>query len=483
MYLRVFYIFCLVSPASTAYSQYIYVKQSLTWMEALSYCRSQYTDLVSTLTDIELFSATATASFTDVWIGLYLCSPGVWRWSNGASGTYTKWNSGEPSQIGNACVRISASKWSDADCDSHYYFLCYKLANTTVPDLPSTCQWPTIATAPQPTTIASLDLTRVTNMFGMGITQGGNNQEQNEPNNNPTPGPQTGFATPKPNLQMTTISEDSTESFDLSSESIELDTTSKFNSTTSVASSFSTAPSSTSVVPNPSVIPLNSVIPSTIKVPTTTLVPGISAAPILSGLLSVNPSTATARSPYVSLSSSVTAPTSMSLSTSVSSNTLMYSRTSVTKNQDTSVSSKTESFSTLVNESASGNESNVSIPGSFYVVLTPLTWRQSLSNCRRLSTELAAISSPEEQMKMSILLSSYTPGIGFWVGLKWNRFWGHWYWSGGQPWSSFSAWGPGEPQTPLTHTCGLISGDPARNMTWSTKCCGVKLPSVCYKGL
>ncbi|XP_075438033.1 uncharacterized protein LOC142476753 [Ascaphus truei] len=131
---------------------------------------------------------------------------------------------------------------------------------------------------------------------------------------------------------------------------------------------------------------------------------------------------------------------------------------------------------------APGSASSVApTTDTLHLVLTPMTWAESRSYCRGLFTDLASVSAPDDQTKMAALLSGSAPRWGFWVGLRWNRFWGHWYWSGGQPWGEFIAWGDGEPREPLSQNCGLVSGDPARNLSWSSECCGVQLPFVCYR--
>ncbi|XP_075200282.1 putative C-type lectin domain family 20 member A [Anomaloglossus baeobatrachus] len=250
------FLFCTVSVASGVFPQYYLVKQSLTWLEAASYCKSQYTDLISTLSDLELLPVIATAGWNEAWIGLYLCSPGVWRWSNGVTGTYTKWNAGEPSQTVNSCVRMSAGKWSDADCGARV-------------------------------------LLRVLQVIAMR---------------------------------------------------------------------------------------------------------GLSQTSIL------------------------------------------------------------------------------------YLVETPMTWAQSRTFCRTHYTDLASITSIEEQTSIAAFLSNYIPNTGFWFGLKRNRFWGSWCWSGGQKWGKYVFWGESEPNDPISKPCGLISGDPSKNFTWGSECCGESLPFMCYGG-
>ncbi|XP_073510752.1 lymphocyte antigen 75-like isoform X2 [Phyllobates terribilis] len=347
-----------VSVAFAAYPQYYLVKQSFTWLEAVSYCKSQYTDLVSTLTDMELLPVFAVAGWNDAWIGLYLCSPGVWRWSNGVTGTYTKWNSGEPNRTVNSCVRLSAGKWSDADCGARYYFVCYKLANTTVPPLASDCQWPLSPTTLQYVTTSSPELITYWNITD---SQGVLQQSMG-------PGPGT----------------------------------------------------------SPGLGPGTS--------------PGINSSSTVQPFTS-GPTTAAA----------------LGLTTSggtIGSTTLL----------------------------GSTGPSGVTVVGILHLVQTPMTWAKSRTYCRTYYTDLASIVSTEEQTNIATLLSNYIPSKGFWFGLKRNRFWGHWLWSGGQAWGQYAYWGESEPSDPISKQCGLISGDPSKNFTWSSECCGEILPFMCYGG-
>ncbi|XP_068128038.1 putative C-type lectin domain family 20 member A [Hyperolius riggenbachi] len=224
--------------------QYYLVKQSLPWLEAMAYCRTQYTDLVTTMSDLELFAVAILGGSNEFWIGFYLCNPGDWNWSNGATVSYTKWNSGEPSLSENACALINSQKWSSSDCGATHYFMCYK------------CQ--------------------------------------------------------------------------------------------------------------------------------------------------------------------------------------------------------------------------------LHVVEIAMTWSDSRKYCRSYFTDLAAILSLKDQINMADLLSSrIVSSGGFWFGLRRNRFWGNWYWSGGQQWGTFSNWGDKQPDNPISKPCTLISGNPLQNFTWSTDCCVVQRPFVC----
>ncbi|XP_072000809.1 uncharacterized protein [Engystomops pustulosus] len=318
---------------------------------------------------MELLPVLATAGFNEVWIGLFLCSPGDWRWSNGASGTYTKWNSGKPNLTANPCVKLSGGKWSDVDCGARYYFVCYKLTNSTVPDLPLGCQWPLRSSTVRYATTPPPDYT--ISPAGMG----------------PGTGPAVNWT---PDANTTLVLGITTSGGNMTSKSLQKAT---------------------------------------------------------------KPSGGTAPGYFASL-------TTMNF---------------------TELSSETE-LGYVASSAAvtpTGQSGAVAL-GNLYLVQTPMTWRKSRRFCRVHYSDLAFITSDAEQSSMVALLSNHIPSKGFWFGLKRNRFWGHWIWSGGQAWGQYSSWGESQPSDPLSKLCGLISGDPARNFSWSSECCGENLPFVCY---
>uniref|UniRef100_A0A3B5LAR2 C-type lectin domain-containing protein n=1 Tax=Xiphophorus couchianus TaxID=32473 RepID=A0A3B5LAR2_9TELE len=115
--------------------QYHFVNLSLTWTEALAYCRQTYTDIV-TIQDSEeltrLMDTLLSAKHSsDTWIGLY--SVIDWWWSDGfigAGANYSNWEIffNEPNFIGASqfCVSIgSTGLWWDDYCDINYSVLCY----------------------------------------------------------------------------------------------------------------------------------------------------------------------------------------------------------------------------------------------------------------------------------------------------------------------------------------------------------------------
>uniref|UniRef100_A0A3P9MXP4 C-type lectin domain-containing protein n=1 Tax=Poecilia reticulata TaxID=8081 RepID=A0A3P9MXP4_POERE len=121
-------LFCvLLSVASTQSHQYHFVNTLLTWTEAQSVCRRDYTDLatIESTADVDNFLNTTSGSST-VWIGLYREK----LWSDGSDSLFRYWADGEPNDpSGDQCVAGSfndSGRWSDENCSLSYPFICYK---------------------------------------------------------------------------------------------------------------------------------------------------------------------------------------------------------------------------------------------------------------------------------------------------------------------------------------------------------------------
>ncbi|KAJ7994775.1 hypothetical protein DPEC_G00252970 [Dallia pectoralis] len=104
----------------------------MTWSDAQTYCRTQYTDLAF-FRKIEDSRQSPAHSFT--WIGLYRDAddPTGWMWSgkeNSTDGTgFSNWASGEPNNLQGQeyCVAAqSDSKWLDVPCQMTIPFVCYQ---------------------------------------------------------------------------------------------------------------------------------------------------------------------------------------------------------------------------------------------------------------------------------------------------------------------------------------------------------------------
>ncbi|XP_029291082.1 macrophage mannose receptor 1-like isoform X2 [Cottoperca gobio] len=108
---------------------FVLINIPMTWTEAQSYCRANYTDLASVRNMAESQKIQDLVPYrTTVWIGL---SRDFWKWSDGSNSTFSFWEAGEPNNnYGNneACVVAyfnSSGQWGDVPCGRKYPFICY----------------------------------------------------------------------------------------------------------------------------------------------------------------------------------------------------------------------------------------------------------------------------------------------------------------------------------------------------------------------
>uniref|UniRef100_A0A8C9ZNI2 C-type lectin domain-containing protein n=1 Tax=Sander lucioperca TaxID=283035 RepID=A0A8C9ZNI2_SANLU len=109
----------------------ILIKKNMTWVEALSYCRDHYRDLVSiTNQDEQLWvqERAKMASTPYVWLGLrYTCTLDLWFWVTGEMVCYNNWG---PDQPGDDCTTAGAmdreGTWVKKDDDNQLNFICSK---------------------------------------------------------------------------------------------------------------------------------------------------------------------------------------------------------------------------------------------------------------------------------------------------------------------------------------------------------------------
>ncbi|XP_029437043.1 macrophage mannose receptor 1-like [Rhinatrema bivittatum] len=105
-------------------------------------------------------------------------------------------------------------------------------------------------------------------------------------------------------------------------------------------------------------------------------------------------------------------------------------------------------------------------------------WFEARSYCRTHHTDLASAPDPGAQQAIAEVLAGAAAAPGTWIGLHWSSVRGFWYWSSKGAFN-FSNWGAGKPSNSPFQRCGMVSGDPARNFTWSDECCGTHLPFIC----
>ncbi|PWA27073.1 hypothetical protein CCH79_00011603, partial [Gambusia affinis] len=141
----------LLSVACAQSHQYYFVNTSLTWTDAQSVCRRDYTDLatIESTADVDYFLSTSSNNTGKAWIGLYDDTINSWKWSLNDSSFYgpgeysfRNWAPGQPDDYYGQqhCVRfygaslLPVGQWDDFFCTATMQFVCY---NGTVGGSPS----------------------------------------------------------------------------------------------------------------------------------------------------------------------------------------------------------------------------------------------------------------------------------------------------------------------------------------------------------
>ncbi|KAG9278358.1 macrophage mannose receptor 1-like [Astyanax mexicanus] len=109
---------------------YHLITENKTWYEAQSYCRKNYTDLVS-IRDQEQNEAVKKAGMKSsdfFWIGLLRDD---WEWTDGGRSAYRNWGDGQPRSTSSNCTQLNVNgKWQNVPCSNPVpAVLCY---NTSV---------------------------------------------------------------------------------------------------------------------------------------------------------------------------------------------------------------------------------------------------------------------------------------------------------------------------------------------------------------
>ncbi|XP_049438144.1 C-type mannose receptor 2-like isoform X3 [Epinephelus fuscoguttatus] len=112
---------------------FILINKSMTWTEAQSHCRVNYTDLTSVrnMTENQKVQELIPAG-ERVWIGLFRDS---WKWSDGSTSSFRHWRPGQPDNHGGneRCVAAYfyfSGQWFDLPCDDRRAFICYSTPTT-----------------------------------------------------------------------------------------------------------------------------------------------------------------------------------------------------------------------------------------------------------------------------------------------------------------------------------------------------------------
>uniref|UniRef100_A0A8B9JJ97 C-type lectin domain-containing protein n=1 Tax=Astyanax mexicanus TaxID=7994 RepID=A0A8B9JJ97_ASTMX len=126
-YLTIIAVFYTVFNQTDLTFSYHLITENKTWYEAQSYCRKNYTDLVS-IRDQEQNEAVKIAgmnSSDSFWIGLLRDD---WEWADGGRSAYRNWDTGSPrkSSTSSNCTQLNRGKWQTVPCSNHVAaVLCY----------------------------------------------------------------------------------------------------------------------------------------------------------------------------------------------------------------------------------------------------------------------------------------------------------------------------------------------------------------------
>lgn len=127
------------SPAAleaTSTANYFYINQTMTWPNAQTYCKQQYTNLASVRNATENALIMQLVPYNQmVWIGLYRI-PWIW-WSDKATSTFRYWASGGHPlfNTGNCASSVINTTlmgmWLENPCTESLNFVCYNSESTS----------------------------------------------------------------------------------------------------------------------------------------------------------------------------------------------------------------------------------------------------------------------------------------------------------------------------------------------------------------
>ncbi|XP_038154310.1 macrophage mannose receptor 1-like [Cyprinodon tularosa] len=128
----------LCSVSSLSERRYHFIYEPKNWTEAQSYCRENYTDLV-TVDNLDVITTlnnmvdrNKLSPFTYAWIGLYR-DVTIWNWLSDRDiyqtehPNFSNWDSGQPDTLwyGAGCGALySTGKWHDAYCEQLLWSVC-----------------------------------------------------------------------------------------------------------------------------------------------------------------------------------------------------------------------------------------------------------------------------------------------------------------------------------------------------------------------
>nr|XP_024653979.1 macrophage mannose receptor 1-like [Maylandia zebra] len=107
---------------------FVFIKNMMTWTDAQSFCRANYTDLASVrnMSENQKIKELIPKG-KKAWIGLFRDS---WKWIDGSSSSFRYWDTKEPNNNFHKEMCVAAyfgkeGKWEDWNCDYKRAFVCY----------------------------------------------------------------------------------------------------------------------------------------------------------------------------------------------------------------------------------------------------------------------------------------------------------------------------------------------------------------------
>ncbi|XP_034738007.1 macrophage mannose receptor 1-like [Etheostoma cragini] len=115
-----FKFICYDGNNQTSGNRFYVIDDSMSWSNALNYCRTHHTDLISGVQQLEDFRKHPQNNERIFWIGLVM----DWSWSDGSRFSFTHWDKNKQDPEKTCAMTTSGGFWSD-DCDKPRTFFCY----------------------------------------------------------------------------------------------------------------------------------------------------------------------------------------------------------------------------------------------------------------------------------------------------------------------------------------------------------------------
>ncbi|KAL6481093.1 hypothetical protein MHYP_G00091730 [Metynnis hypsauchen] len=122
--------FMCYDEKKTNTERYRFINNNMTWREAQSYCRNDYTDLVSVKNQTEnqqIYTARQKLKDDGFWIGLFNDS---WKWSDQSTSLFRYWARNQPDNGHENCAAVfmttqdAVGGWHDVTCEKKIPFVC-----------------------------------------------------------------------------------------------------------------------------------------------------------------------------------------------------------------------------------------------------------------------------------------------------------------------------------------------------------------------